>query len=425
MTTALRFARCAAYGFAVLCLTLPGNLRAQEAPPLPAGDQCVACHLDVEELPADFSRFDVHLQEGLSCVGCHGGDPSVDDAELAKAPGTGFIGIPARGDIPSLCGRCHTDPGFMHDFQPQIRTDQTAQYYISMHGQKLRDGDENVATCASCHTAHGILPARDARATVHALKLPGTCNTCHGDADLMRPYGIRTNQHSEFVKSVHGKALLERQDLGAPACNDCHGNHGALPPNVTSLAHVCGSCHLNNQQYFEESPMSQPFAEDELHACIECHGDHGVEKTSDDMTGIGDVSICLDCHEEGEDAYEAARQISAHLTGLVAAYDSATVRQEEVVRIGMDDVEINYILREARQNLVHARTLVHTFDPDKVGAETNEGLASARAALQLSAKQLDEHRKRRYGFGLATVFITMLALGLYLKIREIESRETG
>ena len=33
-------------------------------------------------------------------------------------------------------------------------------------------------------------------------------------------------------KSVHGKALLEKGDLSAPTCNNCHGNHGAAPPQI-------------------------------------------------------------------------------------------------------------------------------------------------------------------------------------------------
>lgn len=417
MKTALRYGVLAVWPLAFTAAAF-----AQEAPQLPEDDQCIVCHLDVEEVPEDFMAYDVHLKEGLSCAGCHGGDATVDDDELAKAPGTGFIGVPARSEIPQLCGTCHADPSFMHDFQPRIHTDQVEQYFISVHGQKLREGDAKVADCTSCHTAHGILPASDARSPVHALNLPMTCQKCHGDADYMREYGLRTNQFSDFAESVHGKALLEEQDVGAPACNDCHGNHGALPPDVASLTQVCGRCHVNNERYFLASAMAEPFEEEELHACIECHGHHDIAKTFDEMVGIGDDSICLNCHDEGEDAYDAAQQIYSHLSGLVAAYDSAEVTRQRVVRVGMDDVEIEYLLKEAHQSLIHARTLVHTFDPEKVGEKTDEGVATADSALVLSLAQIDEQQTRRFGFGLATLFITMLAIGLYLKIREIDKR---
>jgi len=176
----------------------------------------------------------------------------------------------------------------------------------------------------------------------------------------------------------------------------------------------------NNEQFFLESAMAEPFEEDELHACIECHGYHDVAKTFDAMAGIGDDSLCMDCHDEGEEAYDAAQQIYGHLSGLVAVSDSAEAQRQHVARIGMDDVDIEYLLKDAHQSLIHARTLVHTFDPEKVSERTDEGTARAREALALSVVQIGEHRNRRIGFGLATLFITILAIGLYLKIREIE-----
>ena len=224
------------------CLGFTTTLWAQEAPPLPPGDECVACHLDVEELPEDFLEFDVHLKEGLSCVGCHGGDPTTDDDELAKAPGTGFIGIPSKADIPHLCGECHSDTAFMHDAQPSIHTDQEEQYYTSVHGQKLLEGNQNVADCGSCHTAHGILPANDARSSVYALNVPETCQTCHSDDDYMQGSGLRTNQFSDYAESVHGKALLEDLDIGAPACKRLPWQPRRYAPgnivNGSSVRHV-------------------------------------------------------------------------------------------------------------------------------------------------------------------------------------------
>jgi hypothetical protein len=38
---------------------------------------------------------------------------------------------------------------------------------------------------------------------------------------------IPHNQYEKFARSVHGIALLKKHDSGAPACNICHGNHGA------------------------------------------------------------------------------------------------------------------------------------------------------------------------------------------------------
>jgi len=405
---------------AILLMATVGQTQAQDEFEIPPGDECVTCHLDLDEMPDGFQPYDVHFKHGLSCVGCHGGDATSDDEEIAMDEAVGFVGVPSPEQIPAFCGKCHSDLDYMRTFQPTIRTDQESQYHSSGHGKTLAKGDTKVATCASCHTAHAILPASDTRSTVHALNVPNTCNHCHGNDEYMAGYGLHTGIFDAYAISVHGKALLEDEDVGAPACNDCHGNHGALPPQVRSLAEVCGTCHPNNQLFFEESPMAAPFEDEELHSCIECHGQHEILKPTDDMVGVGDVSVCLDCHAEGDEGYAVADTIYQHLHELVQLSDSAAVLQAEVARIGMDDVDIQYLLRDAHQALIQSRTLVHTFDDAKVGEETAKGVTFAEEAIELSQSQIEEHSNRRWGFGLATVFISILVVALFLRLRDIE-----
>jgi hypothetical protein len=237
----------------------------------------------------------------------------------------------------------------------------------------------------------------------------------------MGGYPVPTNQYEEFAASVHGRALLEGQDTGAPACNDCHGNHGAMPPGVTSIQQVCGHCHINNATYFAGSLMAQAFAEQDLHGCEECHGHHGVEETSDAMVGNHKGAICLDCHEPGDNGYVAAGKINSHLIRLVGAYEEASARQKRVQQIGMNDEEIVFLLQEAHQALIQARTLVHTFDPLEVRKKTEEGLAKTDEAVHLAAAEVQDYKVRRRGFGMATLFTTIVALTLFLKIRKMET----
>jgi hypothetical protein len=406
-----------------LCSFHINGLFAREEVALPEDDQCIICHMEDEILPEDFKEYDIHLQEGLSCAGCHGGDPALDDPDESMSPGAGFVGVPSKADIPQFCGKCHSDINFMREYQPRIPTDQVDQYYTSIHGQKLKEGDEKVADCTGCHGAHGILQASDPRSTVYALEVPSTCKHCHGDADYMKPYGIATNQFEKFAESVHGIALLENHDTGAPACNDCHGNHGAMPPGISSISHVCGTCHVNNMQYYTTTRMAEEFEAEGVHGCEQCHGNHLVEKTNDDMTGVGEKSVCMDCHEKGEDGYESAKDIHHHLSNLVAVYDSAETEQQVIRRIGMDDIEIEFLLQESHQSLIQARTLVHTFDAEEVGAKTDEGLRKAREAIELAKEEIRENKVRRMGFAVASLFITVLVVALFFKVREIERNQ--
>ena len=404
-----------------LLLTNVNILRAEIPAQLLEEDHCVSCHQEMELLPEDFQDYDSHLQIGLSCSGCHGGDPTSEDPEKAMGAKAGFIGVPATKDIPQLCGRCHSNIDFMRTYQPRIPTDQVQQYFTSVHGKRLLKGDEKVAECASCHTAHAIVSAKDGRSSVYALNVPNTCKMCHSDPEYMKGYNIPTDQYEKFARSVHGKDLLENADTGAPACNDCHGNHGAAPPGVESVAHVCGNCHVNNMNYFEASSMAKPFSNLEIHACEQCHGHHDVEKTSDDMVGVGENSVCIQCHSKGDAGYQAAQEMHKSITEFVNEYNQAEAQLKDVQQKGMDDVDILYLLQEAHQTLIHIRTLVHTFNPDQINDKTSDGIKKTSEALDLEKKEIRDYHIRRRGFGIATLFITILVIALFFKIRGIES----
>ncbi len=391
----------------------------QTADNLLANDHCISCHKENEILPEDFKEYDVHLQPGLSCAGCHGGDPTAEDMDEAMDPAKGFVGVPDRDQIPEFCGKCHSHIDIMRKYMPRIETDQVRQYFTSVHGKRLRTGDKKVAECASCHTAHGIAGVKDGRSTVYALNVPGTCNKCHGDAEYMKEYKIPTNQYEEYSKSVHGVDLLQNNDIGAPACNDCHGNHGATPPGVESVAHVCGNCHVSNMEYFESSPMAPAYAKLEIHACEQCHGYHGVMKTNDNMVGTSEKAVCVNCHSDGDKGYQAAGKIHEDISTLVSDYDTAETMLKDVQQKGMDDVDILFILKDARQDLITSRTLVHTFQPAKVKEKTDEGLKKTGEAIDLSKKEIRDYHTRRRGFGIATIFITVLVIALFFKIRDM------
>jgi hypothetical protein len=386
-------------------------------------DNCVSCHKEMENMPKDFSENDIHRKDNFSCSVCHGGDPSSSDQDAAMSRAKGFIGIPKKKDIPKLCGKCHSDIKVMRAFQPRIATDQVEQYYTSVHGKKLSSGDNDVAECASCHSAHSIMRVKDPRSTVYKMNVPNTCNKCHGNTELMKKYNIPTNQLEEYSKSVHGVALLKDNDLGAAACNDCHGNHGAMPPGITSISHVCGTCHVTNMEYFNSTKMSKAFDEQGFHACEQCHGNHGIMKPTDEMIGLGKDSKCIDCHTQGDKGYAVGKKLKEDLVDLKNAFNTATSKFNEVKKKGMNDVEIGFLLRDAKQGLIQTRTLIHTFDSTRVNLKTKEGIDIASKASILADKQIDEYYTRRNGFAAATIAFLLIVVALYFKIKDKEKKQ--
>jgi len=271
------------------------------------GGQCLACHLTTEDAVGELWRDDVHARAGISCVTCHGGDDTKGDKDLAKRPGTKYRGALTPRQVVDSCGGCHSDADYMKERKPLLPIDQLEKYWTSHHGKLLKEGEPKVAQCASCHHAHGIREVNDAKSPVYASNVPATCGHCHADAEYMSEFGIKTDQYEQYVDSVHGKALLEKNDVrGAPACNDCHGNHGAAPPSVAAITHICGACHSYNAELFLGSPLAPAFRERSLADCVACHGKHEITHTSDAWLEDEPGGACRKCHETGDEGSELA-----------------------------------------------------------------------------------------------------------------------
>lgn len=382
---------------------------------------CLSCHLELgDELgeAAQVFSSDVHNIEGVSCAGCHGGDPAQEDAELAMSSAKGFIGKPSVLQIPAFCGRCHSDPVYMRRYNPSLSTDQLEKYWTSRHGELNRKGDKKVAQCVSCHSVHEIHPATDPRSAVHPKNVPRTCAHCHADPGYMASYKIPTNQFDEYRSSVHGVALLEKNDLGAPACNDCHGNHAAVPPGVSSIGRVCFQCHLAEGELFIDSPHKNAFDELGVPECAFCHGHHTVRILSDQHLGVMTPSVCIECHSEGEAGYEAAGSMSAAIIALKERYQAAKTLIDEAERKGVEVSDEQFKLLSVRQSLINVRTLIHSFDPGRVTASTREAMKSADEVYQAGVRSVEEVKKRRTGFIVFSIVTIFLVIVIYVRLRQ-------
>ncbi|HEV8537456.1 MAG TPA: multiheme c-type cytochrome, partial [Bacteroidota bacterium] len=448
-------------------------------------DQCLTCHETLGDKPSEVFKHDIHFQKGITCAGCHGGDPLAEEMEQGMAAEKGFFGVP-KGDsisqacaqchsnapvmvkeynsilprnqaealatsvhgklatsgkqriaqcitchgahgivsvsdpaspvyplnVTKTCTKCHADAAFMRAYNPALPVDQLEKYHTSVHGMKNAQGDAKAAACASCHGSHDIRPAADVKSRVYASNLPTTCGTCHSNAKYMKGYGIPTDQVKKFASSVHGKALLEKHDLAAPACNDCHGNHGASPPGVESVSKVCGSCHALNADLFSSSPHKKAFDSRRLPECETCHGYHEIVAATDELLGVSPDAVCSRCHHEnqnpkGYQVAKAMRQLTDSLE-LSEAYADSLVADAE--QKGMEVSELRFKLRDARQARLESRTMVHAFNREKFQEVVAKGLAVTSSVAVEGRQAVDEYFFRRWGLGIATLIITIVSI---------------
>jgi len=403
-------------GLILAALFFPLSLTAQQ-------NSCIECHRDLEDklmAPVEAFKLDVHQKFGLNCSDCHGGNPAKEDIDSAKDKT--FKGAPKRNQIPEFCASCHSNSAYMKNFNPGLRVDQLSLYWTSHHGQLLRQGDIKTAVCTDCHEAHGILASNHPKSLTFPWNIPQTCGRCHADKEYMKSYKIPTDQLENYKQSVHAGSLFEKKDLSAPVCNDCHGNHGASPPEVSSIAFVCRQCHSSTAEFFSRSPHKKAFDEMGISECEACHGNHKVLAPSDNMLGTQEGAVCVQCHEAGSEPYQLASRIKARLDEFVSKIGDVDNSLDRADRQGVDVSDPRFKLREARTSLILVRNLTHTLDLFEIEKKIEDGKRVVSEVKAEAEAALKEARFRKRGLIITTLFILLLAIAIFLKIKQIEKK---
>jgi hypothetical protein len=162
----------------------------------------------------------------------------------------------SRGPPFRNSARCHSDANLIHKFKPQQRWTSSRSIKPAFTASAGRRNTA-VANCVDCHSVHDIRDVRHALSPVHPLRLPETC-ALSADAARMSKYKLEHTQFDDYRHSVHWAALAKRGDLSAPSCASCHGNHGATPPQVASVAAVCGTCHVLFEELYNRARTNRP-----------------------------------------------------------------------------------------------------------------------------------------------------------------------
>ena len=78
-----------------------------------------------------------------------------------------------------------------------------------------------------------------------------------------------------------------------------------------------------------------------------------------------------------------------------------------------------FTLKEIDQNLIQVRSSIHAFSADSLVPYVKDGMTKSVTVKTEAATLIDEYYFRRWGLGISSIIITLLALALFLKIRSI------
>lgn len=274
--------------FVVVFLTLL-PLRAADKP---AKEDCMDCHKDntlfktnaagvAISLFVDQARYAKSVHPTNTCRSCH--------ADLSTTHPDDDV--PAK---PVNCAVCHSNA--------------VSQYETSIHGMSRSMGASAAPNCRDCHGNHYMLSAKNIDSPVFKMNLPSTCARCHTNANVTAEYKMKYPAvASQYLDSIHGRALLKMGLIVAPSCNDCHGVHDikrsvdrSSPINHANVAKTCGKCHVKVEAIYNQSVHGQLLAKGDPRGpvCTECHTAHEIEPPVNGHFKMASDKRCGRCHED-------------------------------------------------------------------------------------------------------------------------------
>ncbi len=159
---------------------------------------CSQCHAKIAEEYDQSIHGVAVLKNGNPdapvCTTCHG-EHNIMNHNNPKSP-TAYANVATQ-----VCAPCHGSIKLNQKYG--LNPNRVSTFKDSYHGLALQGGSTTVANCASCHTAHSILPPSDPRSSVYKGNLSKTCGKCHPGANEKFAEGnihaAPTNQKEEPI----------------------------------------------------------------------------------------------------------------------------------------------------------------------------------------------------------------------------------
>ncbi len=279
----------ALFGLAAALVTAVSILQAQSE----ENAVCLECHGDIESwdeasraMYVDKDRFglSVHGQAGLTCTACHEDLDGVED-------------FPHSTDLAAVdCSGCHDEEG--------------VAFEESIHRKPGNEGNPSLR-CRDCHGDHYILPVSDPNSMVYRANLPLTCSRCHSTEpiDAKKAMQFPGGAVKSYLKSVHGKALVEQGLIVSAVCVDCHGSHDIQltssprsPISKENVPRTCGKCHAGILVAYSGSIHGVALMQGnpDVPVCTDCHGEHIILPPDVKASPVYPTNIpvtCSKCHD--------------------------------------------------------------------------------------------------------------------------------
>lgn len=245
-------------------------------------------------LPVDPRKFSKGVHSDMLCTDCHK-EITDNQANHKKS---------ASAKKPD-CAGCHEaiwenvkKEGLTKEKERLGQVVKSAEEYRqSFHAKPEKENPERVnATCVECHSAHdfNVPPKGTARRTVWHKTINETCGKCHED------------QLEIYAASVHGEEFIDKGNIKAAVCIDCHSAHSVANTSSTNFklgnTGSCASCHKTEAKSYSDTYHGKvnKLGYTYTARCVDCHDSHGIKRIDDPKSKVhpdNRMKTCQKCHD--------------------------------------------------------------------------------------------------------------------------------
>ncbi|MDP1652266.1 MAG: cytochrome C [Rhodocyclaceae bacterium] len=243
----------------------------------------------------DPRKYGKSVHSGMQCLDCH---KEITDSQAKHK-------IDKRA-AKANCIACHQDLWAKAQKDGQAKDKPRLElvvknidaYKNSFHAKDNKDNPGRpLAACDDCHSSHdfNVPPKGSERRTAWHKEIPATCGTkCHED------------QLEIYAASIHGEEVIDKGNLKAAVCTDCHSAHSVTNTSTEAfkLANVktCGDCHKEEIKSYSDTYHGKVNKLGYAYTakCADCHDSHGVRAKDDPQSKIhpnNRMKTCQKCHD--------------------------------------------------------------------------------------------------------------------------------
>lgn len=251
-----------------------------------ATDECIDCHKRSEVLEGIIKDWEnsKHAQRNVTCIVCHGAQPSDPDAYSHMGSNISHIVSPKD------CAKCHSEE--VQEFEQSLHSFGAIYYEYLFSTEKLPYIESQM---------EGGYLVKEGEEMTHAATLRG-CQSCHGTNMTGKTFEDFTVWPNNGIGRIN-------PDGSRGSCSSCHSRHSF---SISEARHpeTCSQCHMG-----PDHPQIEIFLESK-HGNIYSSEGYSWNWSKEDWQASIDyrTPTCAGCHMSSAPMVRSTHDVSSRLS---------------------------------------------------------------------------------------------------------------